>query len=131
MRKLTEEELSKEQFDFGDVIEGLQDLHKRNYFEIEKEPRFSLRDFNFLANLILRKEKDFITISALGYIVDTRLMGMGISNTASLRRVLFFKNFLLNRGNATKSAIAAGYSPRSAKQQGYRTLKWIQKQNKS
>jgi len=52
---------------------------------------------------------------------------LGIENTASMRRVLFFKRYFINKGNATKCAIEAGYNPKSAKQAGYRTLKWIQK----
>ena len=55
-------------------------------------------------------------------------MGFNLTNTPSLRRVLFFKHFLANNGNATRAAIQAGYSPKSAKQQGYRVLKWLQEE---
>lgn len=61
----------------------------------------------------------------LDLVSENRLEGFKLDNTATLRRILFFKFFLANRGNATKAAILAGYSPKSAKQQGYRILKWI------
>lgn len=77
-------------------------------------------------NKISNKEIDYVLAFALNQFNKNKLMGIGLSNTASLRRVVFFKHFLMNKGNATQSAIKAGYSPKSAKQQGYRTLKWIQ-----
>lgn len=61
----------------------------------------------------------------LDLVSENRLEGFKIENTATLRRILFFKFFLANRGNATKAAILAGYSQKSAKQQGYRILKWL------
>lgn len=75
-----------------------------------------------------KKEREEILVEFLDYFCDSELMGFKLSNTSSLRRVLFFKYFLLNKGNATKSAIQAGYSPKSAKQQGYRVLQWVKKE---
>ena len=121
--------LARKRFGVEDIIEGLVDLYQRNYFKVETEPRFSIQEFAFLAELILKKEKGFIVIRALDYISENCLEGgLGFPNTASFRRLVFYQNFLGNKGNATKAAIAAGYSPRSARQSGYRALKWIQKQ---
>lgn len=81
---------------------------------------------SFCKKEVTDKEIDYVLTTALRRFEKNRLMGIGLSNTPSLRRVVFFKHFLLNKGNATQSAIMAGYSPKSAKQQGYRTLRWIQ-----
>jgi hypothetical protein len=78
---------------------------------------------------ILNNNPDEVIIFALNYIENRYLEGIGFKNSPSMRRLLFFRAFLSNKGNATKAAIEAGYSPKSAKQQGYRTLKWIQRQN--
>ena len=123
------EDFYKEQFTTQEVIKGLQDTRKEKNYNLKLQPLFSLAEFVFLKDLIFKKEKNAILISALDYISDKKLLGFGFSNTASLRRVLFFQHFLGNMGNATKAAIASGYSPNSAKQQGHRVLKWIQKQN--
>ena len=75
-----------------------------------------------------KQESENILLESLDLICESRLEGFTISNTASLRRVLFFKYFLVNKGNATRAAILAGYSPKSAKQQGYRVLRWLQEE---
>jgi len=69
-----------------------------------------------------------VLIEILDSACGQKLMGRGLQNTASLRRVLFFKHFLANNGNASRSAVQAGYSPKSAKQQGYRVLRWLQEE---
>lgn len=79
-------------------------------------------------NKIKRKEIEGALVEFLDLVCESRFEGFNLTNTAMLRRVLFFKYFLANKGNATRAAILAGYSPKSAKQQGYRTLKWLQRQ---
>lgn len=75
---------------------------------------------------IKKKEVEESLVDFLDHYCDRYLSGFKITNTASLRRVMFFRYFLTNKGNATRAAILAGYSPRSAKQQGHRVLKWVQ-----
>ncbi len=120
-------DIYKDRFTTEEIIEGLQETRNDPNYNLQTQPRFSLAEFAFLRDLIFKKEKNTILISALDYISDKKLLGFGFSNTASFRRVLFFQHFLGNMGNATKAAIASGYSPNSAKQQGHRVLKWIQK----
>jgi hypothetical protein len=124
-----EKEYYKKQFTASEIIDGLSELYKQRKEKLKTKEKklFSLAEFNFLLNLISDKNKDFVTISVFKYISDRGCYGLGIENTASMRRVLFFKRYFINKGNATKCAIDAGYKPKSAKQSGYRTLKWIQK----
>jgi phage terminase small subunit len=44
------------------------------------------------------------------------------ANAAAHRRQLFIEAYMANDGNATQAAIAAGFSPKTAKQQGSRLL---------
>lgn len=46
--------------------------------------------------------------------------------TVAERRQLFVESYLSNGGNATQAAIAAGFSPNAAAQQGHRLLKHVQ-----
>lgn len=48
-------------------------------------------------------------------------------NSRLLRQRLFLKAFVKNKGNAARAAIEAGYSPKSARQQGHRILKSLSK----
>lgn len=77
---------------------------------------------------VSRRELEKVLVAFLDSVCTERLMGRGLQNTASLRRVLFFQYFIANSGNATRAAIQAGYSPKSAKQQGYRVLQWLQEE---
>lgn len=119
--------IHKKEFTPVDVVQGLVEIINKGKFEVSKTTRFSIQDFIFIASLIFKKNKNFMIISMLDYLNKNGFMGLGISNTATLRRIIFFQNFIGNKGNARKAAISAGYSPRCAKQQGYRVLKWIQK----
>lgn len=75
-----------------------------------------------------RVEIERVLAAFLDSVCNERLLGRGLQNTPSLRRVLFFQYFIANNGNAARAAIQAGYSPKSAKQQGYRVLKWLQEE---
>ena len=120
---------SKPRFTSLEVLDGLLKLSKcKEYKEQTDPPLFSPEEFMFLSKLLLEKKKDLIFITMLDHLSYKYFYNMNIANTASLRRIEFFKNFIMNGGNATKSAIASGYSPKCAKQQGYRVLKWIQEQ---
>lgn len=77
---------------------------------------------------VSRRDLEKALVEFLDYFSDEVLMNRGLKNSPSLRRVLFFRYFLSNNGNASRAAIQAGYSPKSAKQQGYRVLKWLQQE---
>lgn len=113
----------------GELIDFLAELKTKcletGKHDLEKAV-FEQEEIGFICNLILTKKKDLAFMTAVEYIADTRLFGIRSLNTASLRRIKFYKSFMLGKGNATRAAIDAGYSPRSAKQQGHRVLKWIQ-----
>lgn len=111
-----------------EVIDGFSDMYNENFYKLEKYPKFTIEEIKLIYDLVFLKKRDPIFLQILDYITDNHFLGMDINNTASLRRIEFFRNFLTNKGNATRAAIASGYSSKSAKQAGYRVLKWIQKQ---
>ncbi|MDD4409167.1 MAG: terminase small subunit [Candidatus Pacebacteria bacterium] len=119
----------KKQFLAKDIIKALYNEDKRvNKGKNKPLKLFSCEEFAFLRGLIFGKGNKNTLFLALDHISERHLQGFGFSNTASLRRILFFQYYLSNNGNAAKAAILAGYSPKAAKQQGYRILKWIQKE---
>ena len=105
------------------ICRELKKIKKSNKF-IEKS--FTEEEAIFIGRLIIHKPENLAFLFTLDHISQKYLLGTIFLNTASLRRIEFFKNFMLCKGNATQSAIKAGYSPKTAKQQGYRLLKWIQ-----
>ena len=127
MKKYTKKELDKE---CGNVREFAATLYEMTTSgKIKHYPKFTLREIIFLTRLLLHKKpNDLVLFSIADYMADNYQMGVPVfANGASYRRLMFFKNFILHKGNATKSAISSGYSPKSAKQQGHRLLRWIQK----
>ncbi len=48
--------------------------------------------------------------------------------TAKARRIAFAESYLSSAGNITKAALAAGFSPKTAAQQGSRLLKHVEVQ---
>ena len=91
-------------------------------------PKFTKREVLFLTELLLYKDNDLILFSIADFLADNYNEGVPVfANGASYRRLEFFRNFFSTRGNATKSAILSGYSPKSAKQQGYRLIRWIRR----
>jgi hypothetical protein len=94
----------------------------------EPLPRFTKREALFLTELLLHKSNDLILFTIADFLADNHHEGVRVfANGASYRRLEFFKQFWVTKGNATKSAINCGYSPKSAKQQGHRLLRWIQR----
>src|SRR3989344_4032207 len=118
--------MREELFDSTEIIDGLHELiHTDKIKRIH--PKFNRDEMAILVKIILQKPKDFILFHIADYMAEHYQMGVPVfANGASMRRLQFFKSFIVNNGNATKAAIEVGYSPRSAKQQGHRTLRWIQ-----
>ncbi len=123
---MKEKDLDEEFGDTRAVITGLAELLDDTYKE--PYPTFTKREVFFLADLLFKKPNDLILFTIADFFADNYHQGVRVfANGASYRRLQFYKHILFNNGNATKSAIQAGYSPRSAKQQGHRLLRWIQR----
>ena len=92
--------------------------------------KFSHREMALLEDIFLERNYSNLIFYVTDFISENYQSGMEIINAPTIRRIDFLKNILIER-NATKAAIKSGYSPKSAKQQGYRTLKWIIKAQKA
>lgn len=92
-------------------------------------PKFVLDEIIFIIQTIFYKPYKDLPLVLIDFITNHYLSGIKLTNSATFRRIEFLKNFVLYTGNSAKAAIASGYSPKSAKQQGYRTLKWLQDEN--
>lgn len=91
-------------------------------------PMFNLKEALFIRDLIFQKPKDLVFFYIMDHMRNRTEVGrMGMFNARGYRLYRFWAGFVENMGNCTKAAIYAGYSPRSAKQQGYRALKRLQR----
>lgn len=87
--------------------------------------KFTFEELCFLIELIFKKPKNLIFVYLADYLQkNTSFKNIPFSGL-NIKRLQFFYNILLFH-NAKKSAIMAGYSPRSAAQTGYRIVKAIQ-----
>lgn len=131
MKAFEEKEVEKKVMNTREFIETFSKLFLCKKYT-KPYPRFTEREVVFLTKLLLHKSNDLILFSFIDFLADNYNSGITVfANGASCRRLLFFKHFLFSKGNATKAAISAGYSAKSAKQQGHRLLRWIQhNQNK-
>lgn len=119
MKKLKEQLTTKEL-----LVHLTRLLESREKMGIKKYKKFNVREMAMLEDIFLDRNYSNLLFYIADFISDNYQLGMEITNAPTLRRLSFFKH-LLTTGNATKAAIKSGYSPKSAKQQGYRTLKWI------
>jgi len=127
--KNLQRKLDQEYMDTTEFIRNLSALLLHKKYN-NSYPKFTKREILFLTELLLHKPNDLILFYIADYLADNHHFGVAVfANGASQRRLLFFKNFICYKGNATKAAIASGYSPRSAKQQGHRLLRWIQRES--
>jgi len=89
--------------------------------------KFNIQEARFIRDLIFWKPKDLVFFYVMDHIRSKTEIGrMKMFSTKGYRLYQFWAGFVENRGNCTKAAIYAGYSPRSAKQQGHRALKRLQ-----
>jgi len=88
-------------------------------------PEFTVEECRFIRDLIFHKPKELAFFYAVRFIGNKTEVGMGIFNSKRYRQYLFLKGFFANRGNSAAAARDAGYSARTARQQGYRILKGI------
>lgn len=118
----------EETFNSIELIHQLYGLISSKKFKKRKPlPVFSLEEAFFITDLIFFKPHGIVFFYLADAIANrTELGRMGMFNGRGYRKYRFINCFLKCWGNSTKAAICAGYSPRSAKQQGYRILKQIQ-----
>jgi len=83
-------------------------------------PKFTREEAIFLTRIVFRKDYKNLIYEISGFLYE-----QGTILCAKDRRRLKFLHAFLEYGNATKAAVIAGYSPNTAKQQGYRVLKNI------
>lgn len=112
-------------FNSIELVKGLIDLCNDKTFKKPKPlPVFNAREAAFIADLIFKKPKDLVYFYVMEHIRHhTEIGKLGLFGARDFRLYRFLVGFFLNNGNCTKAAIYAGYSPKSAKQQGYRALK--------
>lgn len=120
--------MQKEKYNSKELIYLLYKLCLDKKFKKPKPlPEFTLKEVLFIRDLIFLKPKDIVYFYLADHIASkTELGGGTLFDGKSYKRYLFLENFLIHKGNSTKAAISAGYSPKSAKQQGHRVLRHIQ-----
>lgn len=118
----------EETFDSEELIYQLRCLCSDRQFKKPKPlPRFTINEALFIRDLIFLKPRDIVYFYIADHIrLKAQIEGIHMFNSISYRRYNFIWHFLECKGNATKAAILAGYSPRSAKQQAHRILKQTQ-----
>lgn len=116
--------------DSNELLDILIDLKKeKKYKKQSPPPKFSIQEARFLRDMIFNKPKGLLFYYLADHLMnDTDLKRLPMLNAPSIKKLSFIYNFMALKGNATKAAIAAGYSPRSAKQQGHRILREIQRE---
>jgi len=106
-----------------DILEGFKESKK--YKKPNPLPEFTIEECRFIRDLIFWKQKDLAFLYIANHIGNKTEIGMNIFSSKRYRQYLFLKGFFQNRGNSAKAARLAGYSPKTARQQGYRILKNI------
>lgn len=120
--------MAEETLNSKELIYLLFDLCSDKQFKKPKPlPKFTIREMQFIRDLIFLKPKDLVYFYIADAIANRTEIGADIFNSKSYRKYKFLMEYIRSRGNATRAAINSGYSPRSAKQQGYRLLRQIQR----
>ena len=120
--------MEKETYNSKELIHQLDILCRSKKFKkVKPLPEFTIKEMLFIRDLIFLKPKDIVYFYLTDHIANrTKISGASLFDGRGYRKYLFLKNFLIHKGNSTRAAISAGYSPRSAKQQGHRILRRIQ-----
>lgn len=120
--------MSKLKINSYELIDVLSGLRNNCEYKPKKIPEFTIQEAGFIQDLIFSKPRGLVYLYLADHIQNQTPIGqLGMLNSIGYRRFCFLKCFLESRGNASRAAVAAGYSPRSARQQGHRILKEIQK----
>jgi hypothetical protein len=107
------------------ILASLVEVKK--YKKKSPSPKFNLREFYFIRDLIFWKPRGLVFLYIADHIMNhTAVHDIPMFNAPSFKKLQFLRNFFENMGNAKEAAIKAGYSPKTAKQQGHRILREIQ-----
>lgn len=120
--------MKEQTLDSEELIYELSKLSLNKKYKKQKPlPRFTIREAQFIRDLIFLKPKDILYFYIADHLRNLTEVGrIGMFHSTGYRQYQFLRLFLECRGNATKAAILAGYSEKSAKQQGHRLLRRIQ-----
>ncbi len=98
-----------------------------NYKKRNPSPKFTLQEALFIRDLIFHKPHGLLFHYIADEIMnDSSLKQLPMFNAPSMKRLSFLYGFISSRGNATRAAVLAGFSPKTAKQQAHRILREIQ-----
>ena len=121
---MTKEEKKIEYYDSKSVVKMLMTLIELDVFKNEKSyPKFSEEEVEFLIKLIFEKPNELVYIYLADYISTNYFDGRFFLSGSFMKKLRFFYKFLEYNGNATKAAIAVGYSKKCAKQQACRLMR--------
>ena len=120
--------MKQEKINSNELIDVLVRIKRSKKFKKPKIlPEFTIEEVRFIRDLIYFKPKTIVFFYLAKQIAERTEVGKaGFFNSRGFRKYRFFQHYIENLGNATKAAIAAGYSSRSARQQGHRVVKEIQ-----
>ncbi len=88
----------------------------------KKYPVFTFEEGRFILQTLYNKPYKYLPIAFAEFIASRS--EYPFTKPRNVRRLKFVYEFI-SCGSATEAARRAGYSPKCAKQQAYRTLKWI------
>ncbi len=110
------------------LIECLNTLYLSDDFKKPKKlPRFNIQEIRFIRDLIFCKPNKLVFFYIADYVMNNTIVKrLPAFNGPCLRRLRFLHNYIATLGNAKEAAIRAGFSPKTAKQQGHRLLREIQ-----
>lgn len=108
------------------LLELLDLLYNDNYKKRKPAPRFTMQEFRFIRDLIFNKGKGLTFFYLADFIVNDGNTRMFFDRRYR-KTMLWYQHLLENRCNASRAAILAGYSPKYAKQAGYRNMKRLQR----
>jgi hypothetical protein len=108
------------------ILELLNMLYNDDYKKRKPAPRFTMQEFRFIRDLILNKGKGLAFFYLADFMVNNGNTRMFFDRRYR-KTMLWYQHLLENRCNATRAAILAGYSPKYAKQAGYRNMKRLQR----
>lgn len=100
-------------------------LVDKKYPKKQPFPKFNIQEARFIRDLIFQKPKGLLFFYLADHLMNnTTLKYLPMFNAPSMKKLRFIFNFITSK-SAKEAAVKAGYSPKTAKQQAYRTLREI------
>jgi hypothetical protein len=109
-----------------ELLEFFIGFYGRHKDEVPKTRKFKPAEIAMLEEIIFGEKYTSLPFYVADYVSNCHMDGIEIANAPTIKRLKFLR-YMLGGLNAKEAAIRAGYSKKSAKQQGYRTLKAIQR----